>query len=300
MLPAFSGVRDMMLAIVLAVLPIAGQSEWSVGPVEVLAEGFVFTEGPVWHEERWLFSDPGRDGIYELDGSPFLSASGNSNGLLRDRQGRLLICQQAERRVARIEADGSLRVIAAAYDGNPFNAPNDIVERSDGRLFFTDPKPLRADAESPLGFSGVYTVHPDTGDVTLLADDIKYPNGIALSPDERTLYVADTSSTEVRAYDLATDGAISNGRRFCEVRIPDGMAVDQAGRLWVAASGGVAVFTPEGMLLDTIRVRPMPTNCAFGGTDGRTLLITARTVVAAVKTPDPGLGAAVDPSPAKP
>lgn len=287
------------LAAALAICLLA-QSTLTTGPVEYLAEGFTFTEGPVWYKGQWLFSDPGADGIHRIDGAPFLAESYNSNGITLDNEGRLIVCEQATRRVVRIGPDGEVIVLAAEYNGKAFNAPNDVIVRSDGRIFFTDPKSLRKDFDSPLGFSGVYTVDPDTRTVTLLADDIKYPNGIALSPDEKTLYIANTSGTEIRAFELAADGSVANPRKFCEVRVPDGMAVDSAGRLWVASSTGISVFDAAGNPVDTIQIKPMPTNCAFGGPDGRTLLVTARTKVAAIPCVDPGLNHTVASDPAKP
>ena len=257
------------------------------GPAELAGEGYVFTEGPLWLPEgRWIFSDVQEDTIYYADRSIFRRPSGNANGLALDPQGRLIACERG--RLTRTEENGSRTVVADNYQGKALNAPNDVVVRSDGTIFFTDPKPLRSDESSELGFSGVYAVSPG-GELQLLVDDFSYPNGIALSPDENTLYVSDTSKGHIRAFDLAADATLSNTRLHCEVRIPDGIAVDAAGRIWSSSSRGVVVFAPNGDPAGRVDFRGMPTNCAFGGADGRTLFITARRFVYTVQCTAPGL-----------
>ena len=247
----------------------------SVGPVEPVGEGYTFSEGPLWTSEGiWIFSDVAANTIYTEDRRVVRAHSGGANGLALDRTGRVVACEGSARRVTRLEDDGSVTVLAHGYSGKRFNAPNDLVVRSDGTIFFTDPKSLRKDTESELGFSGVYAITPD-GQVVLLTDEFKYPNGIALSPDEKKLYVSDTTKATIRVFDL--DGTtLRNGREFCSVRIPDGMAVDASGRVWTTSSGGVSVYDETGAHLETIRIPVMPTNCAFGGEDGQTLFVTAR------------------------
>lgn len=247
----------------------------SVGPVEAAGEGYGFSEGPLWTTENgWIFSDVAANMIYAEDRSVVRAPSGGSNGLALDRSGHLLACEGVARRITRLEDDGTLTVLADAYSEKSLNSPNDLVVRSDGTIFFTDPKSLRKDVESELGFSGVYAITPD-GQVILLTDEFKYPNGIALSPDEKKLYVSDTTKATIRVFDLEGT-TIRDGREFCSVRIPDGMAIDASGRVWSTSSSGISVYSEAGVHLETIRIPVMPTNCAFGGEDGQTLFVTAR------------------------
>ncbi len=247
------------------------------GEVEVVAEGFQFTEGPIWHpEEGLLFSDIPADRIYRGDGSVFREPSGKSNGLTLDNEGRLIACEHWNRRVTRTEEDGSITVLADAYEGNQFNSPNDVIVRSDGMIFFTDPPYGLEGREAELDFSGVFMVDPDSNEVTLLIDDFDRPNGLALSPDESTLYIADTSEGHIRAFDLAADGTLDDEWHFCDLPGPDGMKVDVDGRVWATASDGVRVHDSDGTLLGTIEFPHAPANCAFGGEDSRTFYVTAR------------------------
>lgn len=269
-----------MLAWFALPLVILGQS-LVTGPPEEVVAGLEFSEGPVWTAEGLLFSDVVANKIYRADKSVFRENTGGANGLALDDEGQLIACQGSARQVARIDSDGTITVIADAYDGKRFNAPNDLVIRSDGTIFFTDPMGLRADDVSELGFSGVYAITPD-GDVVLLGDDFKYPNGIALSPDETTLYVSETTGADIRAFDL--DGTtLSNDRVFTKVSIPDGITVDADGNVWSTSSGGIVVFSPDGEELERIKT-PMPTNCAFGGDDGSSLFVTVRSAVLRIPT----------------
>lgn len=244
------------------------------GEPVLVADGFTFTEGPVYRADTgWYFSDVPENIVYRPDKSTVRTGSGGANGLAFDSEGRLVCAEGLSGRITRVEPDGTLTVLADAYEGTRLNAPNDLVIHSNGTIYFTDPKPLRKE-DQVRDFSGVYALHPD-GSLELLVDDMRYPNGIGLSPDEKTLYIADTAGREIRAYDLTPDG-VANGRRYAEVPIPDGFAVDQEGRIWAAVSGGIQVIGVGGELLEKIDVRPAPTNCAFGGQDGSTLLITAR------------------------
>ena len=265
---------------------IAGNREW-----EAVAEGFGFTEGPVWHRRGFLlFSDIPNDRIHRWrDGetSVYREPSGRSNGLTFDEQHRLVSCHHELRCVMREIAHEPLP-IATHFEGKRLNSPNDVIVRSDGRIFFTDP-PYgikeeriamgREPIEPELPFNGVYTIAPQ-GSIALLIDDFDRPNGLALSPDERTLYVADTARLHVRAFDVDREGALSNGRIFAtmaEDGRPDGMKVDREGRLYVSAKT-VQVFAPDGKLLGVIDCPRSPANCAWGG-DGGDFYVTARTGV---------------------
>lgn len=260
---------------------LAADFELVDGAPELVAEGHEFSEGPLWVPGTgWIFSDIPPNIVHRLNGDPFRTDSGGANGLALDKEGRVVFAEGEAGRVTRLEADGSLTVLADSYNGQRFNAPNDLVVAADGTIFFTDPLPPRPHEAVTRDFAGVYAIYPD-GELELLIDDMKYPNGIGLSPDEATLYIADTMNREIRAYDLA-DVRVSNPRNFCEVTLPDGFAVDRQGRIWCAASGGVSVFDSNGALLEKIRTKRAPTNCAIGGENGSTLLITARQHVYAI------------------
>ena len=272
--------------------------------IEKLAEGYVFTEGPVWirGESRLLFSDVRANAIHqwtEADGaSPFIDPvfegdreglrSISSNGLTLDAEGRLVICEHGNRRISRVEADGSRTVLVDSFEGNRLNSPNDAVYGADGSLYFTDPPyGLEGLEESPLrelDFNGVYRLRPD-GALELLVRDQTRPNGIALSPDESTLYVANSDANQKvwMAYDLDEDGA-SNGRVFFDVNdqtapgAADGLKVDLAGNLFATGPGGVWVLGWDGAHLGTIMPGEVVANVAWGG-DGQTLYMTASTGV---------------------
>jgi gluconolactonase len=251
-------------------------------PWETVAEGLGFTEGPVWLPDGWLlFTDIPNSRIHRWhDGAlgVYREASGGSNGLTLDTSMRLLACEHENRRVSR-ERDGAVESVATHYDGKRLNSPNDIVVRSDGRIFFTDPPYGITEEQRELPFNGVFTVST-SDELALLATDFDRPNGLAFSPDERTLYIADTARHHVRAFDVAADGALSNSRIFADMREggrPDGMKVDREGRLFVCATT-VQVFAPDGRPLGVIDCPQMPANCAWGE-DGSTLFITARTGV---------------------
>ena len=272
--------------------------------IEKLAEGYVFTEGPVWirGESRLLFSDVRANAIHqwtEADGaSPFIDPvfegdreglrSISSNGLTLDAEGRLVICEHGNRRISRVEADGSRTVLVDSYEGSRLNSPNDATYGSDGSLYFTDPSyGLEGLEESPLrelDFNGVYRLRPD-GELDLLVRDQTRPNGIALSPDEDILYVANSDENQKvwMAYDLDEDGA-SNGRAFYDVNdqtapgASDGMKVDLGGNLFATGPGGVWVLSWDGVHLGTIMPGEVVANVAWGD-DGQTLYMTASTGV---------------------
>jgi gluconolactonase len=265
--------------------------------LEKVADGFQFTEGPVWNPAGFLlFSDiPANQIVKSVPGAAptaFRTPSGNSNGLTYDRAGRLLACEHSNRRVTRQEADGSLTVLASSYDGKKLNSPNDIVVRSDGTIYFTDPPYGIREEQKELPFQGVYKISPD-GKLTLLAQDFDRPNGIALSPDEKTLYVDDSARLHIRAFDVAPDGSISHGRILAELKsarqgVPDGMKVDRKGNLYVAGPGGVWVFDKRGKHLGTILMAELPANCGWGDADYRTLYLTARTGLYRIRLKIPG------------
>ena len=259
-----------------------------------LATGFQFTEGPLWlpGQELLIFSDIPADTIYSGDSEVVRQPSGQSNGLTLDLEGRLITCEHANRRVTRTEADGSITVLAAQYEGNRLNSPNDVIVRSDGMIFFTDPPyglPGMLDGpHAELDFSGVYAVMPGE-DVQLLVDDFDKPNGLTLSPDESVLYIADTDGGHLRAFDVATDGSLSNDRHFYDLPTPDGIKTDTEGRIWATAGDGVHVISPEGERITIIAFPEVPANLCFGGSDGGVLYVTARNSVYAVDTTVEGI-----------
>jgi gluconolactonase len=274
--------------------------------VEKIATGFTFTEGPVWSPDGFLlFSDPNDNRIYRWtpDGqvSVYRTNSGytgvdiaeyaqpGSNGLTIDRQGRLTIDEQGNRRVTRLEKNGVLTVLADRYEGKRLNSPNDLVYKSDGSLYFTDPPfglpKFFDDPRKELPFSGVYRVAD--GHIQLLATDLQGPNGIAFSPDERHLYVTDWDPKKkvIMRYEVQADGSLASGVVFFDMTAApgeealDGMKVDAAGNLFVSGPGGVWVISQDGRHLGTIRVPELPANMTWGDADGRTLYFTARTSV---------------------
>ena len=279
-----------LLLAVTAAADNGGLEELVVSEVELVNDGFEFTEGPIWHpEEGLLFSDIPADTIYRADGSVFREPSGKSNGLTLDNEGRLIACEHWNRRVTRTEADGSITVLADEYEGAKLNSPNDVIVRSDGAIFFTDPPYGLEGREAELDFSGVYMIPADGGDLVLLADDFDRPNGLALCPDEATLYIADTAEGHIRAFDIAEDGSLSNDRLFCELPGPDGMKVDVDGRIWSTAGDGIRIYTADGEHVGTVEFPQMPANCAFGGEDSRDFYVTARTGVYRIRSAVTGI-----------
>ncbi|MDX1546671.1 MAG: SMP-30/gluconolactonase/LRE family protein [Rhodothermales bacterium] len=277
---------------------------------EVLSSGHAWTEGPVWVADGayLLFSDIPPNTIFrwkEGEGAaPYLTPSGytgtaprggetGSNALLLDPQGRLVLAQHGDRRLARMEAPldapaPRFTTLADRYDGRRFNSPNDAVFAPDGALYFTDPPyGLEHGPDDPareLPFQGVYRRDPG-GAVTLLTDSLTRPNGIAFSPDARTLYVANSDPEHAvwMAYDVRGDGTLANGRVFFDVTplvregrkgLPDGLKLDRDGHLFATGPGGVLVFAPDGTHLGTLHTTQATSNAAFGG-DGRTLYVTA-------------------------
>lgn len=305
---------------------VAPNAKW-----EKLADGFAFTEGPVWidahnpviapdsDEGFLLFSDPNNNTIYRMnsdgDVSVYLNKSGysgenigeyrqpGSNGLAVDAQGRLTICQHGNRRVVRIEKNGVTTVLADQFNGKRLNSPNDLVYRSDGALFFTDPPfglPKFADdprREQP--HFGVYSVKD--GKVQLVSTDFDGPNGLAFSPDEKFLYVGtwNTKKAVVNRYPVNADASLGKGELFFDLTTPgaedaiDGIKVDRAGNVYVSGPGGLWIFTPAGKHLGTLRGPEHPHNLAWGEADRQTLYLTARTGIYRIRLNNPGTRAIV-------
>jgi gluconolactonase len=291
-----------------------------VGPnpkIFKLAEGFKFIEGPVWVRggRYLLFSDPNANAIYQYtaDGrlSVFREKSGydgadiaeygqpGSNGLTLDREGRLTINEHGNRRVTRLEKDGRVTILADRYEGKRLNSPNDLVFKSDGSLYFTDPPfglpKFDDDPRKELPYSGVFRLAD--GKLQLVSRDLLGPNGLAFSPDEKYLYVAnwDAQQKVVMRYDVKADGTLSNGTVFFDMtgapgeEALDGLKVDQEGHLYVSGPGGVWVISPEGKHLGTIKGPKLPANFAWGDEDGKTLYMTARTALYRMRLNIPGV-----------
>jgi gluconolactonase len=286
--------------------------------LEVVATGFEFTEGPVWSADgSLLFSSPNTNSIYRLDPelgrvTLFRPKSGytgvdigrylqpGSNGLTFDPDGRLVMCQHGNRRILRVNPHGDTTVLADSYEGRRLNSPNDLVCRSDGSVWFTDPpfgRPGMADdPDRELPFSGVFRVSPD-GEIALIDDSLEGPNGIAFSPDERTLYVGnwDESAKVVVRYELSEAGdVLDRAVLFDMTDAPgedaiDGVKVDVEGNLFVCGPGGIWVISPAGERLDLIELPEAPHNLAFGGDDARDLYVTALTSVYRLRTDVPGI-----------
>lgn len=272
--------------------------------IEKLAGGFGFTEGPIWQREGFLlFSDipnnvilqwkPAagisaflRDSGYSASASPPGSHIG-SNGLTLDHQGRLIICEHGNRRLTRLEKTGRRTVLADKYRGKRLNSPNDVVCKSDGALYFTDPPYglLKRDADraKELPFNGIYRL--SDGQLQLLHEGLSRPNGLAFSPDEKYLYVANSDPGRKlwMRFEVASDGTFIDGKAFHDATrtsaegLPDGLKVDRLGNLYCTGPGGIWVFSAAGEQLGTIEFPEIPANCNWGDDDGKTLYVTART-----------------------
>ena len=269
--------------------------------IHELADGFGGAHGPAegplwWHEGRYLlFSDihNNKRMKYVPGGSVSLhqEPTNRANGLTRDMQGRLVACEHDSRRVTRQEADGSITVIANSFQGRPLNRPNDVVVKSDGCIYFTDPwTSPTAPQQWDLQYSGVYRVTPDLGTMSLLIDDFVVPNGLAFSPDESVLYINDSRRGHIRAFELMPSGMLAKqtDRVFADLRgdepgVPDGMKVDVEGNVYCGGSGGLWILDPKGKKLGRIaHGASATTNLAFGGDDWKTLFFTSRTMLGPV------------------
>jgi len=277
-------------------------------PINDLADGFGGplgpAEGPLWWKEgRYLvFSDihnsrrhkyvPGQ-GV-----SLLLEPTNRANGLTRDRQGRLIACEHDTRRVTRLELDGSLTVLANSFQGRQLNRPNDVVVKSDGCIYFTDPWTSPAAPQQwDLTFAGVYRLTPDLGTMSLLVDDFVLPNGLAFAPDESVLYINDTRRRHIRAFDVMPNGMLAKqtDRVFVDLSgdepgVPDGMKVDVEGNVYCGGAGGIWVMDPRGRKVGRIvHGAPATTNLAFGGDDWRTIYFTSRNHLGSVNVKIPGI-----------
>jgi gluconolactonase len=272
----------------LTVLRDAGLSSLLAGgELETLADGFQFTEGPLWcPDDSLVFQDIKAERTYRLKPNRALSTvrtdTRAANGQTFDADGHIIFCEQNGRRISTMALDGSaVTTVVECWSGKRLNSPNDIVCRSDGLIYFTDPPYGVQPEDREIPFQGVYRLDR-AGDVQPVADDFEKPNGLALAPDERTLYVCDTGRYHVRAFDVEPDGTLRAGSSRVAVTVdpgqpggPDGMKVDRDGRLYVAVALGVWVFEPGGKLLGIIALPKRPSNLAWCGVNGRALAITA-------------------------
>jgi gluconolactonase len=265
--------------------------------VEQLGTGFTFTEGPLWNPDGFLlFSDMPGDVRRRWDPdagvSEVANPSNKGNGMTFDNDGRLLVCEHVTSSVVRMDPDGKgggREVLATHYDGKELNSPNDVIVKSDGAIYFTDPTYGRMpgfgiEREQDLDFQGVYRIAPGGGDPQLLIDDFAQPNGLCFSIDESLLYINDTTRAHIRVFDVADDGTIANGRVLADGigsgsleigDLVDGMKLDERGNVWVTGPGGVCVFDPDGTHIGTVEVPENVGNINWGGADWNELFIPA-------------------------
>ncbi len=315
-----------------AVVPLPGQAFERVDPrfdeivpkdavIELLAEGFLWSEGPIWMPEQnaVLFSDIPNNRVHRWSdakgletyqrpagytGTERRGGECGSNGLLRDPDGNLILCQHGDRRVARLKPDGSYETVADKFEGKRFNSPNDAVYHSNGDLYFTDPpyglEKRMEDPKKELDFQGVYRLAKGATEPVLLTKEMTRPNGIALSPDEKKLYVANSDPEKAiwMVFDVQPNGSIAGGKVFFDGTswlkagrpgLPDGLKLDQNGNIYATGPGGVIVFAPDGTHLGTIDTNQKTANCGWGD-DGSTLYITAHMYFARVRLNAKGVG----------
>ena len=274
-----------------------------IAHLDKLADGCIWAEGPVWFADGGylLWSDIPNNRMLrwtaETGVSVFRAESNNSNGNTRDRQGRLITCEHLTRRVTRTEPDGSITVIADKHKGKRLNSPNDVVVKSDDSIWFTDPSYgiltefEGSRSEQEQGGCYVYRVDPRTGEIVAVVEDFVKPNGLAFSPDEKTLYIADSAASHdpsaphhIRAFDVVDGKKLTNSRVFCDIKTgnPDGFRIDVNGNLWTSTHVGVECYAPDGTLLGRINVPEMVANVTFGGKRRNRLFITATTSLYAV------------------
>jgi len=241
--------------------------------LEKVAGNFQFIEGPIWHPDGFLlFSDIPANIIYKFASNQqvevFRRPSGQANGNTLDKENRLLTAEHENRRVSRTEKDGKVIALADRYEGKRLNSPNDLVVKSDGSIYFTDPSYGVSKDQEELGFYGVYRLAPD-GKLTLLVKDLVLPNGIAFSPDEQKLYVNNSEARYIAVYDVKPDGTVTNERLFADLKdasqggVPDGLKVDLEGNVYSTGPGGVWILSPDGKLLGKISVPETATNVAW-------------------------------------
>lgn len=267
--------------------------------LEKVAGNFQFIEGPIWHPDGFLlFSDIPADIIYKFASNQqvevFRRPSGKANGNTLDKENRLLTGEHENRRVSRTEKDGKVIALADRYEGKRLNSPNDLVVKSDGSIYFTDPSYGVSKDQEELGFYGVYRLAPD-GKLTLLVKDLVLPNGIAFSPDEQKLYVNNSEAKYIAVYDVKPDGTVTNERVFADLKdasqggVPDGLKVDVEGNVYSTGPGGVWILSPDGKLLGKIAVPETAANLAWGESDYKTLYITANTSLYRIRLKIPGV-----------
>jgi gluconolactonase len=274
-----------------------------IAHLDKLADGCIWAEGPVWFADGGylLWSDIPNNRMLrwtpETGVSTFRAESNNSNGNTRDRQGRLITCEHLTRRVTRTEPDGSITVIADKHKDKRLNSPNDVVVKSDDSIWFSDPSYgimtefEGSRSEQEQGGCYVYRVDPKSGEIATVVEDFVKPNGLAFSPDEKILYVADSAASHdpnaphhIRAFDVVDGKKLANGRVFCDIKtgIPDGFRIDVNGNLWTSCHAGVECYAPDGTLLGRINVPEIVANVTFGGKRRNRLFITATTSLYAV------------------
>jgi gluconolactonase len=265
--------------------------------LEKIATGFQFVEGPVWKDGvGLLFSDISASKIYRWNSSvgvsTYLDPSSNSNGLTFDRDGRLILTQMGLRRVARRDSDGTIAPLVTTYGGKRFNSPNDVVVKSDGSIFFTDPNfNIPAGQSAELSIRGIYRIRPDGG-LQVLDSTFDKPNGICFSPDEKKLYVNESPACKIYVWDVLDDSTIANKRLFYTIPASgyaDGMKADTAGNVYCTGPTGVWIVSPGGTLLGKIATPETPANCAWGDADRQTLYITATTSVYRIRMSTTGI-----------
>ncbi|MCA9412995.1 MAG: SMP-30/gluconolactonase/LRE family protein [Candidatus Omnitrophica bacterium] len=290
------------LLVLIAASPVYSQGRGDIDRVvdfstfKQLQTHFKFTEGPVWNTAGFLlFSDIPANRIYKWEAGKesevFRDPSHNSNGLTYDREGRLIACEHGSRRVTRTLQDGTIEVLAEEYDGKKLNSPNDAVVAGDGTIYFTDPPYGVTEEKRELDFQGVYRIDP-SGDLHLEHKGLDRPNGIGLSPDGKTLYVADTND-QLYSFDVQSNGELSDPNKFGDQPLKggDGLSVDKEGNIWATGTGGVWVYASDGKYIGRLDTPEGPANCCFGGKDGKDLYITARTSLYLVRTKVEGMRA---------
>jgi gluconolactonase len=256
--------------------------------IETVASGFEKTEGPVWvaDEQVFFFTDFSAEKIYQWhDGDGlrvFREKSNRAVGMALDKKGCLIACEGITRRVTRTEKNGDITPVATHYKGKRLNSPNDVVVKSDGGIYFTDPRSRYLTDEQELDFNGVFKVDPTDGQVHLLTSEFQWPNGLCFSPDEMRLYINDSSRQHIKVFEVLDDGTVGQGRLFCELDkaygkgAPDGMKVDAEGRVYVTGPGGVWVIDVTGEPLGIIKIPEGVLNIGFAGS---TLYLTAQSKV---------------------
>lgn len=259
---------------------LAGDMQFTEGPVWVPAQGgyLVFSDIPANELKKWSVDE---------DLATFRKPSANANGNCLDREGRLITAEHTGRRLSILQKEGALQTLVDHCAGKRFNSPNDVVVKSDGTVWFTDPEYGLGDNPKEQAGNFVFRFDPNTKDVQPVATDFVRPNGLCFAPGERRLYIADSDRTRrhIRVFDVRQGGTLSGGKVFCAIDrgVPDGIRCDATGRLYSTAGDGIHIFAPDGARIGRIIVPEAPANLAFGGKDYKTLFITARTSLYAIR-----------------